>query len=151
MRPPRSALAAIGLTAALVLPAGAQAAATPVRAAGFQAKVKSVNAKTKVIKARIVTVTTGLTKYKNKTLSFSIKGVALNIVDRNHDNKPNEVADILKNDLVGIIAVVPKSGPLPKVIAVKSLQDLTALQTTPTLPGAPSNPTLPTIPGLPHS
>lgn len=149
MRPPRSILAVIGLIAALALPAGAQAA-TKMRAVGFQAKVKSVSTKTGVMKARIVTATTGFTKYKNKTLTFSIKGVPLTIVDRNNNGKGNEIGDILKNDLMGIFAAVPATGPLPKVIKVKSLQDLTALQTTPTLPGVPSTPSLPTIPGLPH-
>ena len=149
MRPPRSVLAVLGLIAVLALPAGAQGA-TKLRAAGLQVKVKSVNAKSKTLKARVVTATTGLTKYKNKTLTFSIKGVALTIVDRNNNAKGNEVGDILKNDLLGLIVAVPKSGALPKVIAVKSLQDLTALQSTPNLPGVPSTPTLPTIPGLPH-
>ena len=144
MRPPRSLIAVLGLTAFLAF-AGAAEAKSSVRAVGFQAKVVSISKKTKLVKARVLTAGgSGLSKYKGKTLTFNVRKAKLSVPDTNEDGKANTLQDIRRNDILGLIGTVA-AGPLPKVVPVSSLTDVTAL--LPTSTNLPSNPTLPTLPG----
>lgn len=146
MRPPRSLPAVLGLTALLALPAVADAATAPTRGAGFQAKVISISKKTRTIRARVLTASgTGLSKYKNKTLSFDVKRAKLTVPDTNNDQKANTLADVKRNDIIGVIGTVPAG--VVKVVTVKTLTDVTALLPKPTTPDTPGTPTLPTLPG----
>jgi hypothetical protein len=146
MRPPRSFPAILGLTALLALPAMAEAKTT-VRAVGFQAKAVSISKKTGMIRARVLTAGggSGLSKYKGKTLSFDARQARLTVVDTNGDGKANTLADIKRNDILGVIGTAP-TGPL-KVITVTTLTDVTALLPTQNLPAPGALPPLPS--GLP--
>ena len=148
MRPPRSLPAVLGLTALLATPAVAQGATGPARAAGFQAKVVSISKKTKTLRARVLTATgSGLSKYKGKTLTFDVKRATMSVPDTNLDQKSNTLADIKRNDIVGVIGTIPTPTPKKFVVTVKSLTDVTALLPKPSTPATPGTPTLPSLPG----
>jgi hypothetical protein len=108
----------------LALPAAGQAANL-----AFQAKVVSVSPKTKRLRCRVLTVGgPAAGRYKNKTLTFSTRTAKLNVAPS------NRLADVKRDDVVGVVAVVPKRGPLPRVIRLKTLTDVTTLLGTPAVP-----------------
>jgi hypothetical protein len=135
---PRSLLAVLGLIALLALPAQADTKTAP-HAVGFQAKVVSTSKRTKQMRARILTASgAGASRYKDRTMSFDLRGARLSVADTNGDGKDNTIADIKRNDIVGVNGSAPSGRR--KSVKVAALTDLTALLQRPSLPGTPQLP-----------